>query len=562
MSTAAQRLKVRDRAESEIMRFAKPDPATGIRPHALWHKHVHNVELDPMQVLKMIEMDNNRSTADFSCRRTGKTAVKEMYALEFLATNAHQEEGIVAPRLQQSQTNITYHMDAIRRSNILSGYIAYKNGRRQMSDTKYQFANQSRASCYGIMSQIDGDGISFASLEETDDMPADRLFSRFLPMLGSARRLGVDDGISFDPQIRITGVYKGAGVLDSLIKTGDYYVLPTVDVHLGIELGILNKAFMEDMQDQLPDAEYIRQFLCVNAEARNWIYEKSIKRAQMVGLTADIQPVEPVLGMRYKKRGLLAVGYDHTGHGERPEASRSTFVVAEQVGNFIVFIFVKSWLPGTDEKVIERDILGFWEYFRPDYGIGDAYGIGLMTNINDKLYTQGLTDIDRRTIGDGQSTASTWMHWPFAPMRFDGMAKHSIASALRSVFHHNQAAIPYFDSSINTIKTHETKWCASSLDKEAGISSDWISFVWQLGNIKAEPAKNGSYNTYKMANPKIGDDFFDAACAATWALMTRGEGSTVPSSVVFSQVPKNQLIQINFDPYIQNIGGSVIDEHL
>ena len=49
--------------------------------------------------------------------------------------------------------------------------------------------NGSKACAYGIMSQIDGDSLTRASLEETDDMPQDRLMSRFLPMLGAARRL-------------------------------------------------------------------------------------------------------------------------------------------------------------------------------------------------------------------------------------------------------------------------------------------------------------------------------------------------------------------------------------
>lgn len=30
-------------AEREIMRFALADPETGIKPHALWAKYVHNV---------------------------------------------------------------------------------------------------------------------------------------------------------------------------------------------------------------------------------------------------------------------------------------------------------------------------------------------------------------------------------------------------------------------------------------------------------------------------------------------------------------------------------------
>ncbi|OSI20385.1 hypothetical protein [Neisseria dumasiana] len=547
MSTAAQRIKVKHRAEVEIMRYAKADPETGVKPHALWHKHVHNVDLDPMQCLKMQEMDDNRSTVDFSCRRTGKTAVKEMYCLEYLATNPYQEEGIVAPRLQQSQTNLMYHLDAIRRSPILTGYIAHKNGRRQMADLRYQFENGSKAICYGIMSQIDGDGLSIGSLEEIDDMPADRLFSRFLPMLGSARRLGVDAGVKFDPQIRITGVYKGADVLTELINTGGYHILPPVDVYLGVELGILNQAFIDEMKAQLPEAEYLRQFLCMNVAAQNWIWEKYIRRAMAVGLQSGIQAACPMPGGRYKKRGLLSFGYDHSGHGESAHASKSALVVCEQIGNFATFPFVKTWPAGTDDAVVQRDLLGFWQYFMPDYAMGDAYGLGMLTGLNDQLFARGLTDIDRRTIGDGQSTASTWQHWPFAPIRFEGMVKHNMASLLRQAFHNNQAAIPYVDDGSDALKAKNdanTSWGPSVLDVIPAESSDFAAFIRQLGNIKAEPAKNSAYNSYKMANPKIGDDMFDAACAAVMALLTAGAETYVPSVIQTRAVSQADLLGI------------------
>ena len=545
MTTLAERLKIQHRAEKEIMRYAQPDPETGIKPHALWHKHVHNVDLDPMQVLKMVQMDSKRNTVDFSCRRTGKTAVKEMYCLEYLATVPFQEEGIVAPRLQQSQTNLMYHLDAIRRSPILSGWIGYKNGRRQIGDTQYKFNNNSKAVCYGIMSQIDGDGLSIGSLEEIDDMPSDRLFSRFLPMLGSARRLGVDSGIRFDPQIRITGVYKGADVLTQLIDTGGYYILPTVDVYLGRELGILNDAFVNEMQNQLPEAEYIRQFLCINAAAQNHIWEKYIRKAMAIGLSANLQPASPLPGERYKKRGLLSFGYDHSGHGESAHASKSGLVVCEQIGNFITFPFVKTWPPGTDDVVIQRDLFGFWQYFRPDYAMGDAYGLGMLTSLNDMLYAQGLTEIDRRAVGDGQSTASTWMHWPFAPIRFEGMTKHNMASLLRTAFHNSQAAIPYFDDGSDALKTKNsanTNWGPSSLDQIRTDSSDFALLIRQLANIKSNPTKNGAYNTYKMANNAIGDDLFDAACAAVFALFTAGRDVKVPTAVATRYLTREQLL--------------------
>ena len=545
MTTAAQRIQIQHSAEREIMRYARPDPVTGIKPHALWHKHVHNVDLDPMQVLKMQEMDDHRNTVDFSCRRTGKTAVKEMYCLEYLATTPFQEEGIVAPRLQQSQTNLMYHIDAIRRSPILSGWIGYKSGRRQIADTRYQFHNGSKAVCYGIMSQIDGDGLSIGSLEEIDDMPADRLFSRFLPMLGSARRLGVASSVSFDPQIRITGVYKGADVLTQLIDTGGYHVLPPVDVYLGIELGILNQAFVDEMKEQLPDSEWIRQFLCINASAQNHIWEKYIRRAMAVGLSAGLQAACPLPGGRYRKKGLLSFGYDHSGHGESAHASKSALVVCEQVGNFATFPFVKTWPAGTDDAVVQRDLFGFWEYFRPDYAMGDAYGLGMLTNLNDMLFARGLTDIDRRSIGDGQSTASTWMHWPFAPIRFEGMTKHNMASLLRTAFHNGQAAIPYVDDGSDALRTKNaanTSWGPSRLDEIGADSSDFALFIRQLGNVKSAPAKNAAYNTYKMANPKIGDDLFDAACAAVYAMVTAGIENYQPGVVLTRRISQEQLL--------------------
>ena len=545
MTTAAQRIQIQHSAEQEIMRYARPDPVTGIKPHALWHKHVHNVDLDPMQVLKMQEMDDHRNTVDFSCRRTGKTAVKEMYCLEYLATTPFQEEGIVAPRLQQSQTNLMYHIDAIRRSPILSGWIGYKSGRRQIADTRYQFHNGSKAVCYGIMSQIDGDGLSIGSLEEIDDMPADRLFSRFLPMLGSARRLGVDSSVSFDPQIRITGVYKGADVLTQLIDTGGYHVVPPVDVYLGIELGILNQAFVDEMKEQLPDSEWIRQFLCINASAQNHIWEKYIRRAMAVGLSAGLQAACPLPGGRYRKKGLLSFGYDHSGHGESAHASKSALVVCEQVGNFATFPFVKTWPAGTDDAVVQRDLFGFWEYFRPDYAMGDAYGLGMLTNLNDMLFARGLTDIDRRSIGDGQSTASTWMHWPFAPIRFEGMTKHNMASLLRTAFHNGQAAIPYVDDGSDALRTKNaanTSWGPSRLDEIGADSSDFALFIRQLGNVKSAPAKNAAYNTYKMANPKIGDDLFDAACAAVYAMVTAGIENYQPGVVLTRHISQEQLL--------------------
>jgi len=497
----AKRIQLRNLAEVEIRRYADD--------HAAWHKHIHNVELDSIQVLKCLEMDENPNTLDYSCRRTGKTAVKELYQLKHNACTPDQQEGVVAPRQAQSIVNINYHLDAIRRSEILSAFIDYKSGRRQIADTYYQFANRSRADAFGIMANVDGGDLTSASLEEVDDMPKDRLYSRFLLMLGSKRRLGAAKDSHNKPQIRITGVFKGNDTLTELIDSSVYKVLPIVNVYLGIEMGILHRSFMEEMRDQLAPDEYIRQLLCKNVTSRNLIWQIWVRRAMTFGLKAGIQLQEPMPGVEYRKRGLTSLGYDHTGHGENPHASRSSCVVLEQLGNFTCLIFARFWPPGTDEVEIKRELVEIWRYFRPDYGIGDAFGIGLITDVNDMLYQQGLITINRQTIGGGESVASTWKDWAFSPLRFEGMVKHAMAQAVRALFNKNpiRVAIPYFDD----------------YDMKDPGTDDLRQVTRQLTNIVPEKSKAG-YSLYKMVNPKIGDDGFDAFMAAVWALMTRGIG--------------------------------------
>ena len=493
-----QRIKLQNVAEREILRY-KDD-------HAAWHKHIHNVELDAMQVLKCLDMDRKRNTIDYSCRRTGKTTIKELYCLKFNACNPDQEEGIVSPREAQSLVNLGYHMEAIRRSPILSSYIAYKSGRRRIADTYYEFANRSLAKSYGIMAQVDGGDLTIASLEEVDDMPPDRLYSRFLLMLAGARRLGASKESINKPQIRITGVFKGADTLSELVDSGVYHVLPIIDAHLGIEMGILHGDFIEQMRAQLAPDEYIRQLLCKNISARNFIWTSWVRQALQTGIKARLELVEPLPGVEYRKRGLISMGYDHSGHGEDPASSRYALVVTEQIGNFVCFIYARTWPPGTDESIVRHDILSLYRYFRPDVANGDAFGIGMLTALNDDLYAEGLTTINRHAIGDGDSTSSTWPEWAFSPLRFEGMTKHQMASALRSAFSAGHVAMPYVE--------HVDPGADSLVD-------DMRLLQQQLTNIKAE-ATSKAYSSYKMIKRALGDDLFDAAMAAVWGLITRG----------------------------------------
>jgi len=496
--SAQQRIELQSVAEREIKRYQGD--------HALWHKHIHNVELDPMQVLKMQIMDEQNNSIDNSCRRTGKTAVKEMWILEYMATHSDQELGVVAPREAQSIVNLSYHTDAIRRSEILENYLMHKNGRKQLSDTSYQFVNRSKAGAYGIMAQVDGSDLTIASLEEVDDMPPDRLYSRFLLTMGATRRLGASKDAVNNPIIRITGVFKGADTLSDMIDSGKYELLPTVDCYLGIELGILNEQFILDMRDQLSPDEFIRQLLCKNVAAKNLIWEKWKRQAYHKGIKSNLKIIEPQPYLTYKKHGLISFGYDASGHGEDPAASRHALVVGEQVCNHIVPLFCKTWPAGADENIVKKDLIAYWEYFHPDYAIGDAYGVGMLTALCDELFVQGLTPVDRRAIGEGKSTASTWGDWPFSPMRFEGMKKHQMAQAVRSIFNNGHIAMPYVDDE----------------DHSNPAVTDMQLLGEQLVNIKPVATKV-SYSSYKMVKRKTGDDLFDAFMAMVWGFVTRGQ---------------------------------------
>ena len=516
--TPAQRIKLANVAEREIKKY--PD-------HARWHKHIHNIDLDPMQLLKMHEMDEHPKTVDYSCRRTGKTFSGQLWTNEYMARNGHQELGIVAPRFDQSVKALEIHLDAIDRSPILKAYIGYKQGRRRLSDTGYMFANKSSANVYGIMSQIDGGDLTIASLDEIDDMPHDRLFERFFPMLMGARRAGADKSAKNDAQVRITGVLKGGDTLTDLIDSGKYHRLPLVDGYMGIQLGAIQQSELEDLRDQMSPDEYLRQILCENVVAKNVIWSEWIRHAITLGVAIKHQLADAMPGQTYKKRGLVSFGYDHSGHGESIEASRSTLRVWEVWGNYLVNIHTRGWPPGTADSTVRKDLHALWDYFRPDVAMGDAYGVAMLQELCDTLYAAGLTPTDRRTIGDGDSTASTWQHWPFQPIRFDGQIKHQMIKAVASAYNSHRIVLPYVDH-----VDHRS-------DSFSRLERDTRLAQIQLTNIREVPTSK-SYSSFKMVNRKLGDDFFDADCAALWALATRG--AVVPSSAFIQTTDRADML--------------------
>jgi hypothetical protein len=189
-------------------------------------------------------------------------------------------------------------------------------------------------------------------------------------------------------------------------------------------------------------------------------------------------------------------------------------------------LYCRSWAPGADEPTVMRDLLSIWDYFRPDYAIGDAYGVGMITAANDELFRRGLTEIDRRAVGDGQSTATNWPGWAFAPMRFEGMTKHQMFVSVKHLFHDGHAALPYFED----------------FDLLDPATIELRTLVRQLSNIRAVPSK-AAYPIYQMVKRDVGDDYFDALAAAVWALFTRGTAE-VPTVILTTSHSPQQLLGV------------------
>lgn len=526
-TSAAQRVTVTNRAEAEIQRYAGD--------HVAWHKHVLNVDLDPIQEIKMDFMDEYPFTVDPSCRRTRKTSTKELYHLKKMACESDHELSIVAPKEDQAKVCLNYHLEAIRDSEILLSYIRTKEGKRRISDTSYEFANSSIAKIYGIMSRMDGMDTTIADVEEVDDIDKERLWGRYMLTLQGTQRLFAKRTGDIQKTGRFTGVFQGADLMADLVRKAKhpewnrrlmapmlkqlgidaqaadgadlegfrFFCLPVIDVHQGMAAGIINPMIVQIVQADLTRDQYARQLLCIPTEGRNFFKERHLRLSMQRANMAGCEPVPPIPGQRYPKRGLTFLGFDKGGHGESESASRNTAHVLEQWGNYTVWLWGKEWPADEDDEPIKRELIEWHRYFRFDGGYGDAYGASLIAGFNDELRDRGLIDIDRREFGG--SSAGTWEQWYFSPVRMEGMTKHLMFTALERDIRGGRFLIPY----VNNLNKHEPGY--DLLHRT----------LKQFANMKAEKTSK-SYDSYQMVEKKVGDDNVDGLAFAYWAIVSRG----------------------------------------
>lgn len=544
--SAAQRVSLQHVAEAEIKRFAGD--------HVAWHKHVLNVDLDPIQQMKMELMDAHPFTVDPSCRRTRKTSTKELYHLEKMACEEDHELSITAPKEDQAAVNLKYHLDAIRQSEILSAYIAMKEGKRRISDTSYQFANNSIAKIYGIMSRMDGADTTIADVEEIDDVDPERLWGRFMLTLQGTERLYQRRPGKIAKTARFTGVFQGADLMADLVRKAEhppwnlemmrptlkalgvdptecapeeiegfrFFCLPMIDVHQGLAVGIINPTVVEVVKIGLTRDQYVRQLLCIPTEGRNFFKERHLRLMMRRGYMANCEPVMPTPGQQYPKRGLIFLGFDKGGHGEDEAASRNAAHVFEVWGNYVVWLWGKEWPADADDVPIARELVEWFRFFRFDGGCGDAFGVSLITAVNDELKDKQLIDVDRREFGG--SSASSWEKWFFAPVRMEGMTKHLMFTALEREIRAGRFLVPYVHEGNKHLPGYDL------LDRT----------MKQFGNIKAERTSK-SYDSYSMVDKKLGDDNVDAWAFGVWPMITRGIVDP-PTVISTHTIDRDQLV--------------------
>jgi hypothetical protein len=489
-----------DLAEQAIQKYTHP---------AAWAKFVCGVELDPLQLWRWEHLDRHPNTIHWDARGMRKSSTIALHALKDLATRPHGELLNVQPRKAQADKFLAEHMlKLIWRSPILLSFIDRRTGKKKINETSFQFANWSKAWGEGVYARVDGGTITIFIFDEVEDMDIKPLTSNFLPMIGRTERMGASEKIR--PQIRVCGVMKGSDIIDLFMSESffpmtqpDYPNGPIIgNAALGVQMGILNPDTLEIMRQTMHPDDWKRQMECQKVEGDSVIRYSWVRQSMTQVLTI----AEPMPGREYPRRGIISIGYDHLGHSESATGSQSALVVAEMIGEFVCFPYVKTWPASADEtQHILPDLVSIWRYFKPDVFHGDAYGIGLLTTLNDELYRFGLTHIDRRTINDGQSTASAWQEWAAKPIRFDGMQKHNMVDSMRLLFQRGHVKMPFFDDG----------------DMKEPVISDFYRFSHQLANIVKKPTKT-HYPSYKMEKAAVGDDLFDAASAAVWGLVARG----------------------------------------
>jgi len=474
-------IKLANRAEKEIKKF--------VDNNYLWLKHICNFECRPPQVVWADEIEKNPYIVIMAPPRFGKTNLVELMCLKDTATHPWEEGRTWAPKEDQAKNSLKYQLSAIENSEVLSAYIAVRDGKRQKSTKHYEFWNGSNWKIFGQNSNFEGENATIIRAEEFDDMDWDIWTKRIIERGSAKNRNGLPT------RIRITGtIQEGKGNMYRVVEDPEYYTATLFDVYDGLALGIYDEKLIEHAKKQTSPEDWLRIYLLKFTEAKNYLWEKWIRHAQKRSIEINYEGVPYEPGGRYDAQGRVVAGLDMGHSGESKTASYYSFQVWEIIGNTAVWLNGKRWPPTANTKQIKEEVIAWWDFYRIDYAYGDALKADMIADINDMLYAERLISVDRSAFPE--NSPSNWKNWVFSPVWNTGQTKWNGAQILQSKLRNGEMIIPYF-----------------AKDDDGDTAKAARSLVANFKNIK-QGKSNARYGILEPIKPEIGDDDFDASWMA------------------------------------------------
>lgn len=459
-----------------------------------WIKHKTGKDLDPWQIVEVLEIKQNPLSLVVWPPRFGKTFGMEAVCMEEMATNPYEREMLFAPTKNQAMNALQEHLDWIESSPILSAFIAVRRGKRQISESKYEFKNRSQAECFGINSAFDSENATILRGEEWDDMDVNIWTNRVLARGGRKNLSGLP------LRIRLSGTIQyGKGPMYEYDKDPKYKTVTKFDIYDGIHFGIYDEVAIQELRDKLTHDQWLRIYLLKYTDTKNFIWESTLRECLLESIRIGWQGVEyNPTGPKYRPRGMVYIGFDcgHSGTGKVHSVYRLD--VIEVIGDTVLWLNGKEWESVTDPTIIKREVCDWWEF----YGVSKGYGDGLKANdisdINEMLYNRNLIGNDRHEYPENKP--AHWDQWDFAPKWNTGKAKFLWAGMTKVKIENKKLIIPYFDRKD---------------DRE--IAKMAMRLRQALLNIR-QVINNSQYPSLEIVDDSIGDDPFDSinmgiACA-------------------------------------------------
>lgn len=460
---------------------------------ALWLKDKTGWDLDPHQLIYVDEIKANNNCLAIAPPRAGKTVAMEAVDMEEMFTVPRSDLMMFAPKQDQANNALKYHLDWIEPSEILNSFIAFRRGKKQLAETKYELWNGSRAKTFGLKSNFDSENATIIRGEEYDDINSARWVNRVIGRGGRKNVSGIPT------KFRLSGtIQEGQGNIFQTENSGNYKVLTKFDVYYCLAAGIYDKHTIDLARKEMTDDEWLRIYCLIYTEAKNFIWEFYLRECLKCAMEIGWEGIEYNNTGSYMPRGVVYAGFDMGHSGQKKQHSVYRMDIIEVLGDTVLWLNAREWESTTDPSLIRRDVVDYWRYYGVTSGYGDALKANDIAEINDALYDNGLISIDRSK--NPENKPSDWNKWSFAPVWNTGKFKHLAGSITKGKIENRKFVIPYFDRKD---------------DRE--IAKMALRLRRSLLNVRIV-TNNSSYPTLEAIKPEIGDDPFDSinmamACA-------------------------------------------------